>query len=157
MVYVGIVAEVLGINLEVVKGALLSQFHNNTSVAESNFEIVLLAGEWAKHNLEKRDRYYVEPMQPLDDYIMTNGNLAGALGAIYGGFQFCGWYPITPASSMVEALMAMRPASGKDPETKKNNFAIVQAEDELAAIGMVVGAGWAGVRAMTSTSGRALV
>ena len=153
MVYVGIVAEVLGINLEVVKGALLSQFHNNTSVAESNFEIVLLAGEWAKHNLEKRDRYYVEPMQPLDDYIMTNGNLAGALGAIYGGFQFCGWYPITPASSMVEALMANAPRLRQDPETKKNNFAIVQAEDELAAIGMVVGAGWAGVRAMTSTSG----
>lgn len=153
MVYVGIVAEVLGINLEVVKGALLSQFRNMTSVAESNYEIVLLAGEWAKHNLEKRDRYYVEPMQPLDDCIMTNGNLAGALGAIYGGFHFCGWYPITPASSMVESLMAYAPRLRQDPETKKNNFAIVQAEDELAAIGMVVGAGWAGLRAMTSTSG----
>jgi 2-oxoglutarate ferredoxin oxidoreductase subunit alpha len=153
MVYVGVVAEMLGINLDEIKNTLLFQFRRKTSVAESNFEIVQLAADWARDNLEKRDRYYVEPMPPLEDYIMTDGNIAGALGSIYGGFQFCAWYPITPASSMVESLITYAPRLRKDPETKKNNFAIVQAEDELAAIGMAVGAGWAGLRAMTSTSG----
>jgi 2-oxoglutarate ferredoxin oxidoreductase subunit alpha len=153
MVYVGVVAEMLGIDLDVIKNALLSQFRRKTTVAESNFEIVQLAADWARENLEKRDRYYVEPMPPLEDYIMTDGNVAGALGAIYGGFQFCAWYPITPASSMVESLITYAPRFRQDPDTHKNNFAIVQAEDELAAIGMAVGAGWAGLRALTSTSG----
>lgn len=153
MVYVGVVAEILGIDLEVIKNALLSQFRRKTSVAESNFEIVKFSADWARENLEKRDRYHVEPMPPMEDYIMTDGNVAGALGAIYGGFQFCAWYPITPASSMVESLITYAPRLRQDPETKKNNFAIVQAEDELAAIGMAVGAGWAGLRAMTSSSG----
>jgi 2-oxoglutarate ferredoxin oxidoreductase subunit alpha len=92
-------------------------------------------------------------MPPLEDYIMTDGNTAGALGAIYGGFQFCGWYPITPATSLAESLNTFAPRLRKDPETGKHNFAIVQAEDELASIGMAVGAGWAGIRSMTSTSG----
>lgn len=153
MVYVGVVAEILGIGLDYIKSALLSQFRRKTSVAESNFEIVKLAADWAKENLEKRDRYHVEPLPPLDDCIMTDGNTAGALGAIYGGFQFCAWYPITPASSLAESLVVFAPRLRKDPETKKNNYAIVQAEDELAAIGMAVGAGWAGLRAMSSTSG----
>ncbi|MFU8826748.1 MAG: 2-oxoacid:acceptor oxidoreductase subunit alpha [Brevefilum sp.] len=153
MVYVGVVAEMLGISLDEIKKALLFQFRRKTSVAESNFEIVQLAADWARENLEKRDQYFVEPMPPLKDYIMTDGNIAGALGSVYGGFQFCGWYPITPASSMVESLITYAPRLRKDPETGKNNFAIVQAEDELAAIGMAIGAGWAGLRAMTSTSG----
>lgn len=153
MVYVGVVAQMLGIGLGYIEDALCSQFRKKTSVAESNFEIVQLAAEWAQNNLEKKDRYRVEPMPPLDEYIMTDGNIAGALGAIYGGFQFCAWYPITPASSLAESLVTFAPRLRKDPETKKNNFAIVQAEDELAAIGMAVGAGWAGLRAMSSTSG----
>jgi len=153
MVYVGVVAEIMGIGLDYIHNALLFQFRKKTSVAESNFEIVKMAADWANNNLEKRDRYQVEVMAPLDDYIMTDGNTAGALGAIYGGFQFCGWYPITPASSMIESLITFAPRLRKNPETNKNDFAIVQAEDELAAIGMVVGAGWGGLRAMTSTSG----
>jgi 2-oxoglutarate/2-oxoacid ferredoxin oxidoreductase subunit alpha len=153
MVYVGVVAQMLGIGLDYIEDALCSQFKKKTSVAESNFAIVQLAAEWAQNNLEKKDRYWVEPMPPLEDYIMTDGNTAGALGAIYGGFQFCAWYPITPASSLAESMVTFAPRLRKDPETKKNNFAIVQAEDELAAIGMAVGAGWAGLRAMSSTSG----
>jgi 2-oxoglutarate/2-oxoacid ferredoxin oxidoreductase subunit alpha len=153
MVYVGVVAQMLGIGLDYIEDALCSQFKKKTSVAESNFEIVQLAAKWAQKNLEKKDRYWVEPMPPLEDYIMTDGNTAGALGAIYGGFQFCAWYPITPASSLAESMVTFAPRLRKDPETKKNNFAIVQAEDELAAIGMAVGAGWAGLRAMSSTSG----
>lgn len=153
MVYVGVVAEMLGIGLNYIKNALLSQFRRKPSVAEDNFAIVKSAADWAKQNLEKRDRYLVETMAPLDDYIMTDGNTAGALGAIYGGFQFCAWYPITPASSLAESLVVFSPRLRKDPDTQKNNFAIVQAEDELAAIGMAVGAGWAGLRALSSTSG----
>lgn len=153
MVYVGIVAQILDIGLDYVQNALLRQFKQNPDVAESNFAVVKLAADWAKENLEKKDRYRVEPMAPLDEYIMTDGNTAGALGAIYGGFQFCAWYPITPASSLAESLGTFAPRLRKDPETGKNNFAIVQAEDELAAIGMAVGAGWAGLRSMSSTSG----
>jgi 2-oxoglutarate ferredoxin oxidoreductase subunit alpha len=153
MVYVGVVAQMLGIDLDVIHNVLLDQFNKRTTVAESNFAIVKLAADWARDNLEKRDRYQIEAMPPLDDYIMTDGNTAGALGAIYGGFQFCGWYPITPATSLAESLNTFAPKLRKDPETGKFNFAIVQAEDELAAIGMAVGAGWAGLRAMSSTSG----
>ncbi len=153
MVYVGIVSQMLGISLDAVHDALSTHFSHKPSVAESNFEVVKLAADWADANLEKKDRYHVEAMAPLDDYIMSDGNAAGALGAVYGGFQFCGWYPITPASSLSESLEAFATDLRKDPETGKNNFAIVQAEDELAAIGMAVGAGWAGLRAMSSTSG----
>ena len=87
---------------------------------------------------------------------MADGNTAAALGAIYGGVQFVAWYPITPASSLAESLMEYLPLLRKDPETGKNTYAVVQAEDELAAIGMAIGAGWAGLRAMTSTSGPGL-
>ena len=153
MVYVGVVSQMLGIDLDVVHQVLLDQFKNKPSVAESNFAMVKLAADWARDNLEKKDRYYVEPMPPLDDYIMTDGNTAGALGAIYGGFEFCGWYPITPATSLAESLNIFAPELRKDPETGKNTFAVVQAEDELASIGMAIGAGWAGIRSMTSTSG----
>jgi len=153
MVYVGIVSQMLGIGLDFIHNALLRQFKQKSSVAESNFAVVKLAADWARDNLEKKDRYRVEKREPLDDYIMTDGNTAGALGAIYGGFQFCAWYPITPASSLAESLGNFAPRLRKDPGTGKNNFAIVQAEDELAAIGMAVGAGWAGLRAMSSTSG----
>lgn len=153
MVYVGIVSNNLGIGLDYIEDALYRQFRQKTSVAESNFSVVKLAAEWAEKNLEKKDRYRLEARKPLEAYIMTDGNTAGALGAIYGGFQFCGWYPITPATSLAESLNEFAPKLRKDPETGKNNFAIVQAEDELAAIGMAVGAGWAGIRAMSSTSG----
>ena len=153
MVYVGIVSNILGIGIDYIKEALSRQFRQKPSVAASNFAVVKLAADWAEKNLEKRDRYYVEAREPLDGYIMADGNTAGALGAIYGGFQFCGWYPITPASSLAESLSQFAPQLRKDEETGKHNFAIVQAEDELAAIGMAVGAGWAGLRAMSSTSG----
>ncbi len=153
MVYVGIVGQMLGISMEKIKEALHSQFNQKPSVAESNFKIVKLAADWAVNHLQKKDRYCVEEMPPLDDHILIDGNTAGALGAIYGGFQFCAWYPITPATSLAESLNIFAPDLRKEKESGKNNFAIVQAEDELAAIGMAVGAGWAGLRSLTSTSG----
>lgn len=153
MVYVGIVAQMMGIGLDYINDALLRQFRKKTSVAESNFAIVKMAADWAKDNLVKRDRYWVEKMDPLEGYIMADGNTAGALGAIYGGFQLCAWYPITPATSMVESLINFAPRLRKNDESGKNNYAIIQAEDELSAVGMAVGAGWAGLRSITSTSG----
>lgn len=87
---------------------------------------------------------------------MTDGNTAAALGSIYGGVQFAAWYPITPATSLAESLNEYLPQLRKDPETGKETFAVVQAEDELAAIGMAIGAGWGGLRSMTSTSGPGL-
>ena len=153
MVYVGIVSDILGIGLDYIHDALKRQFRKKPSVAKSNFDMVKLAADWSQKNLIKKDRYHIEVRDPLEGYIMADGNTAGALGAIYGGFQFCGWYPITPASSLAESLSQFAPELRKDPETGKHNFAIVQAEDELAAIGMAVGAGWAGIRAMSSTSG----
>ena len=87
---------------------------------------------------------------------MADGNTAAALGALYGGLQFEAWYPITPATSLAETINEYVPVFRKDPVTGKNTCVVVQAEDELAAIGMVVGAGWSGLRAMTSTSGPGL-
>ncbi|MCJ7695762.1 MAG: 2-oxoacid:acceptor oxidoreductase subunit alpha [Anaerolineaceae bacterium] len=156
MLYVGIVAQMIGIDLDSIYESLRAQFSKKLSVADSNFEIVKLGANWAKENLIKGDAYQVEKQPSLNDYIMTDGNTAGALGALYGGMQFCGWYPITPASSMVETMIDFAPKIRKDPETGKETYAIIQAEDELSAIGMACGAGWGGLRSMTSTSGPGL-
>ena len=156
MLYVGIVAQMLGICMESIQQVLQFQFIHKTSVADLNYEIVLIGAEWAKANLEKKDRYSAATMPALKDYIMADGNAAGALGALYGGVEFCGWYPITPATSMVESMIFFAPQLRKDPETVKETYVIEQAEDELAAIGMACGAGWAGLRSMTATSGPGL-
>jgi 2-oxoglutarate/2-oxoacid ferredoxin oxidoreductase subunit alpha len=156
MVYVGIVAQVLGIDLDKIYQALEFHFKGKQKPIDLNYGVVQQAAAWAAENLEKRDPYRVEPMDATKDYIMADGNTAAALGSIYGGVQFAAWYPITPASSLAESLSEYLPMLRKDPETGKNTFAVVQAEDELAAIGMAVGAGFAGLRSMTSTSGPGL-
>jgi 2-oxoglutarate/2-oxoacid ferredoxin oxidoreductase subunit alpha len=156
MVYVGVLAEIMGIDLGKIKQALEFHFKGRAKPVDLNFGVVQAGADWAKQNLEKQDPYRLEPMSGTDGYILTDGNTAAALGAIYGGVQLVAWYPITPASSLPEALMDYLPELRKDPETGKNTFAVLQAEDELAAVGMTVGAGWAGLRAMTSTSGPGL-
>ncbi|MFZ3071480.1 MAG: 2-oxoacid:acceptor oxidoreductase subunit alpha [Anaerolineaceae bacterium] len=156
MTYVGIVGQVLGITLESIAYALGKHFASKPAAAESNLNMVKLGYEWAAANLEKRDRFYVRQLPPLDDCILTDGNNAGALGSLFGGVEFCSWYPITPASSMVEDMIVHNPNLRKDPISGKNTCAILQVEDELAAIGAAIGAGWAGLRAMTSTSGPGL-
>jgi 2-oxoglutarate ferredoxin oxidoreductase subunit alpha len=153
MVYVGVLAHMLGIDLDKLYQALDFHFKGKLKPIDLNFNVIQTAADWARENLEKRDPYRVEPMDATHDYIMADGNTAAALGSIYGGVQFVSWYPITPASSLAESLVQYLPKLRKDPETGKNTFAVVQAEDELAAIGMAVGAGWSGLRAMTSTSG----
>lgn len=156
MVYVGILAQVMGIDLQKIYQALDFHFKGKQKPIDLNFEMVQRAASWAADNLEKRDPYHVEPMSATEGYIMADGNTAAALGSVYGGVQFVAWYPITPATSLAEALGEFLPKLRKDPETGKNTFAILQAEDELAAIGMATGAGFGGLRAMTSTSGPGL-
>jgi 2-oxoglutarate ferredoxin oxidoreductase subunit alpha len=153
MVYVGVLAEMLKIDMEKIHQALDFHFKSKPKPIELNFNVIQEAAKWAAENLEKRDPFVVEAMDATDGFIMTDGNTAGALGSIYGGIHFAAWYPITPASSLAESLVEYLPKLRKDPETGKNTYAVVQAEDELAALGMAIGAGWGGLRSLTSTSG----
>jgi 2-oxoglutarate ferredoxin oxidoreductase subunit alpha len=157
MVYVGVLAKLLEIDLDKIYQALNFHFKGKTKPIDLNFGMIKTAYDWAAENLVKQDPYRVSEMDATHDYIMADGNTAAALGAIYGGVQFVSWYPITPASSLAESLHEYLPMLRKDPlESGKNTFAVLQAEDELAAIGVAVGAGWAGLRSMTSTSGPGL-
>ncbi len=152
MVYVGILAQMIGIDQSKIELALKFHFKNKEKPVALNMSMVRAGAEWAASNLTKSDPFYVEASNKTDGLIMADGNTAAALGSIYGGVQFVGWYPITPATSLAEALNEYLPQL-RASQNGKNTFAVVQAEDELAAIGMCVGAGWAGLRAMTSTSG----
>jgi len=156
MVYLGVLAQILDIDLDSIKKALDFHFKGRQKPIDLNYGVVQMAARWTADNLEKRDPYRVEAMDATHDLIMSDGNTAAALGSIYGGINFIAWYPITPATSLVEELEQYLPLLRKDPDTGKNTYAVLQAEDELAAIGMAVGAGWAGLRAMTSTSGPGL-
>jgi 2-oxoglutarate ferredoxin oxidoreductase subunit alpha len=156
MVYVGILAQLLEIDLQKIYMALDFHFKGKKKAIDSNFNIVQSAVTWAAENLKKRDPYYVEQMNGTEGYVMAEGNAASALGAIFGGVQFIGWYPITPASSLAETMVEYLPKFRKDPETGKQTYVVVQAEDELAAIGMAIGAGFSGLRSMSSTSGPGL-
>ncbi|MFZ0534744.1 MAG: 2-oxoacid:acceptor oxidoreductase subunit alpha [Anaerolineales bacterium] len=153
MVYVGIVANILGIDMDHIYQALEFHFKGKQKPIDLNWGMVKNAFDWAAKNLNKSDAYFVKPSNKTDGFIMADGNTAAALGALYGGLQFAAWYPITPATSLAETLNEYVPVFRKDPVTGKNTCVVIQAEDELAAIGMVVGAGWSGLRAMTSTSG----
>jgi 2-oxoglutarate ferredoxin oxidoreductase subunit alpha len=153
MVYVGVLAQLFGIDEAEVDRALAAQLGRKPKAMELNQQAVRAGMEWARTNLEKRDPYRLERMNETAGKILIDGNAAGALGAMFGGVTVVSWYPITPSSSLVESLMGYLERFRKDPETGKATYAVVQAEDEIAAIGMVLGAGWAGARAMTSTSG----
>lgn len=153
MVYVGVMAHILGMPLEYIHKALEFHFQGKAKPIASNFQVVVSAAEWASQNLVKQDPYWVEKMDKNQGAILTDGNLAGALGAIYGGLQFLAWYPITPATNLAETVVEYLPSLRKDSATGKDTCVVLQAEDEIAAVGMATGAGWAGLRAMTSTSG----
>ncbi len=153
MVYVGIVACVLNIDMDFIYQALDFHFKSKPKPIELNWTMIKNAHDWAAANLTKADAYTVKASNKTEGFIMADGNTAAALGALYGGLQFAAWYPITPATSLAETLNEFVPVFRKDPITGKNTCVVVQAEDELAAVGMVVGAGWSGLRAMTSTSG----
>jgi 2-oxoglutarate ferredoxin oxidoreductase subunit alpha len=153
MVYVGVITQILGIDIDEISSALDTHFRGSKRPIELNMQVINAAIEWSKSNLVKADRYILQRDNQTEGNILIDGNTAAALGAVYGGVNFLSWYPITPASSLAESLQERLPVMRKDPETGKATYAIVQTEDELAAIGMAVGAGWSGARAMTSTSG----
>ncbi|MGA2111922.1 MAG: 2-oxoacid:acceptor oxidoreductase subunit alpha [Anaerolineales bacterium] len=156
MVYAGVLAWELGIDLAEIEAALQIHFKGKASSVKLNFGVVESAFQFASENLKKKDPYRVERMSAAEGRLLVDGNTSAALGAIYGGVSFAAWYPITPASSLAETLHEYLPRLRKDPQSGKNDFVIVQAEDELGALGMAVGAGWMGARSMTSTSGPGL-
>ena len=156
MVYVGVLAYLLDIQLETIESALDFHFKGKQGPIDFNLSVIHGSFHWAENNLEIVSPFQVQPLDLTEGCNLANGNTAGGLGTIYGGMHFVSWYPITPATSLPEAILNYAPGLRKDPETGKNTYAIIQAEDELAAIGMVIGAGWAGLRAMTATSGPGL-
>jgi 2-oxoglutarate ferredoxin oxidoreductase subunit alpha len=152
MIYVGVIAQLIGIDMDSIEKALRKQFAKKVKAADLNLNAVRAGFDYAAASLKKIDPFYVEPMNATAGKIIIDGNAAAALGAMFAGVTVVTWYPITPSSSVCEQLIdyMKKYRIGSDG---KATFAIVQAEDELAAIGMVMGAGWAGARAMTSTSG----
>jgi 2-oxoglutarate ferredoxin oxidoreductase subunit alpha len=152
MIYVGIVAELIGIEREEILVALNKQFKGKTKAIEPNVAAIDKGIEYAKANLPQQNRWRIARMNATAGKIIIDGNAAAAIGAMFGGVTVVTWYPITPSSSLCESLIEYCRKHRIEADGKAN-FAIVQAEDELAAVGMVLGAGWAGARSMTSTAG----
>jgi len=154
MVYVGIVAEFIGITDEAIELAMAQQFKSKLKVIELNRSALLAGRKFVRDNhASMKFPYKVEAMNKTQGKILIEGNAAAALGAVYSGCTFVSWYPITPSSSVIDFFTEYAEKTRTDKTTGKKNFAIVQAEDELSAIGMVMGASWMGARAMTATSG----
>jgi 2-oxoglutarate ferredoxin oxidoreductase subunit alpha len=152
MVYVGVVASLLTIDMAEVEKAIRKQFAKKVKAANLNLAAAQAGFEYAKANLQKRGAFYIERMNATAGKIIIDGNSAAALGCMFAGCTVVTWYPITPSSSLVETMIEYMKEYRIGPDGKAT-FAIVQAEDELAAIGMVIGAGWAGARSMTATAG----
>jgi 2-oxoglutarate/2-oxoacid ferredoxin oxidoreductase subunit alpha len=152
MVYVGVVANLLTIEMGEVEKAIRKQFAKKVKAANLNLAAAQAGFDYAKANLQKRGAFYIERMNKTAGKIIIDGNSAAALGCMFAGCTVVTWYPITPSSSLVETMIEYMKEYRIGPDGKAT-FAIVQAEDELAAIGMVIGAGWAGARAMTATAG----
>jgi 2-oxoglutarate/2-oxoacid ferredoxin oxidoreductase subunit alpha len=152
MTYVGVVAYLFDLPMDMIYAALLANFNGKEKPAKMNFNVSELAYDWAKENLVKTDPFVFEKMNKTAGKIMITGNEAAGIGSIFGGVHLVAWYPITPSTSLVDGVIAYKHLR-RDPETGKETLAIVQAEDELAAVGMIIGAGFAGARAMTATSG----
>ena len=153
MAYVGALTELLGIDVDEIEAALMNHFGGKRKAVDLNFGVVKAAIEYTRANITKRDPFKVQRSNRTAGKILVNGNSSGAMGAVFGGVSVVAWYPITPSTSLVDAVTEYSKKLRADKTSGERSFAIVQAEDEIAAIGMVVGAGWAGARAMTSTSG----
>ena len=152
MIYVGVVAKLLDIDMAEVEKALRKQFAKKLKAANLNMAAAQAGFDYAAANLKKQDPFRIARMDKTVGKIIIDGNSAAALGCMFAGVTVVTWYPITPSSSLVETLIDYMKEHRIGPDGKAT-FAIVQAEDELAAIGMVIGAGWAGARSMTATAG----
>ena len=154
MIYDGILAGLLSIEMEEIHAALFKQFgKRKAKAAELNWGACQAGYDYAAKTFTKIDPYRVERMNATAGKIIIEGNSAAALGCVFAGATVVTWYPITPSSSLVESMIGYLKRFRIDKETGKATYAVVQAEDELSAIGMVLGAGWAGARAVTSTAG----
>jgi len=153
MIYDGVLAQLLEIDLAQMEHALRRQLGKKLKAVELNLAALEAGKKFAAEHLPKQDPFVVEPLDKTHGQILMDGNAAAALGCMMAGVTVVAWYPITPSSSLPETLIQYMKKYRMDKETGKATFAIVQAEDEIAAVGMVLGAGWAGARAMTSTSG----
>jgi len=152
MIYVGVVAQLLNIDMAEVEKALRKQFAKKVKAANLNLAAAQAGFDYAAASLTKNDPYRLERMDKTRGKIIIDGNSASALGCVFAGCTLLSWYPITPSSSLAESMIEYLKRFRIGPDGKAT-FAVVQAEDELAAIGMVLGAGWAGARSMTTTSG----
>ncbi|MGH9650932.1 MAG: 2-oxoacid:acceptor oxidoreductase family protein, partial [Terriglobales bacterium] len=152
MLYVGAAAQLLNIDMAQIEKALRKQFKKKQKAADLNWGAVKAGYDYAAATFTKADPFSVEPMNKTAGKIIIEGNASAALGCMFAGVTVVTWYPITPSSSLCEQLIDYMRRFRVDKDGRAN-FAIVQAEDELAAVGMVLGAGWAGARSMTSTSG----
>jgi 2-oxoglutarate ferredoxin oxidoreductase subunit alpha len=153
MIYDGVLSQLLTIEMGEMEKALRKQFGKKVKAADLNMGALKAGSDYAAQHLEKRDPFYIERMDKTAGTILIEGNTAAALGAMFAGVTVVAWYPITPSSSLPESLIGYMKKFRMDKATGKATYAIVQAEDEIASIGMVLGASWAGARAMTSTSG----
>ncbi|MFL6796985.1 MAG: 2-oxoacid:acceptor oxidoreductase subunit alpha [Xanthobacteraceae bacterium] len=153
IIYVGALSALLDIDVKVLEQLIAEQFKSKEKLIGANVHALHLGRDWALMNLQCPIGLRIKRAEAVGDRIFIEGNAAAALGALYGGATVCAWYPITPSSSVADAFTRYSQRLRVDPVTKRNNVAIVQAEDELASIGMVIGAGWNGARAFTATSG----
>src|SRR5947199_9189935 len=153
MIYDGILAKLLGVDLKYMDQALAKQLGKKAKAVTLNAGALKAGFDYAEANLKKQDPYFIEPMNETKGKILIEGNTAAAIGCMLAGVTVVAWYPITPSSSLCESLITYMKKYRIDKETGKATFAIVQAEDEIASLGMVIGASWAGARAMTATAG----
>jgi 2-oxoglutarate ferredoxin oxidoreductase subunit alpha len=153
MIYDGVLAKLLGIDMEFMEQALTKQLGKKAKAVILNQSALKAGWDYAEANLPKQDPFHIEKMNETTGKILIEGNSAAAIGCMMAGVTVVAWYPITPSSSLCESLIAYMRKYRIDKATGKATFAIVQAEDEIASLGMVIGAGWAGARAMTATAG----
>ncbi len=153
IVYVGALSALLDIENAVIEKLISEQYKSKPKLLDSNLQALHLGRDYVQQHLPHPIGLRVRRADQVGERIFVDGNSAAALGCVYGGATVCAWYPITPSSSCAEAFQSYCQKFRVDPETGKHRYAIVQAEDEIASIGMVVGAGWNGARAFTTTSG----
>ncbi len=153
VVYVGVLAALLDLDLEVINKLLDETFAKKASLLEANHLAIRMGYDYAKANFETPLPFTAKSTDKTANHIIIDGNTSAGLGCVYAGATCAAWYPITPSTSLMDAFRSFCAATRQDSETGENNFCIVQAEDELAAMGMVLGAGWAGARSFTATSG----
>ena len=153
IVYVGALAALLSFDMDVVGEMLQEKFAKKRALLDANHRAIRLGFDYVKANYDFPLPFHLERMDATKDFVLLDGNTAAALGAVYAGATVAAWYPITPSSSLMDAFKEFCERFRVDPATKQKNYCIIQAEDELASAGMVLGATWAGARAFTSTAG----